>query len=135
MSTSAEQSSKLISRRRGRLGSRDRNGSSTPRFCRRRSSFPERSASFGAEPNAQVSFIDAAMPGMLPVINRPILCRAGESVTGLGLRAKNQLQLAVRPEEFISIPTCRPAIRFSQYKNPIVGEGEVLLDLPRRGRR
>jgi aspartyl-tRNA(Asn)/glutamyl-tRNA(Gln) amidotransferase subunit B len=90
--------------------------------------FSGASASFGAEPNAQVSFIDAAMPGMLPVINR--YCVEQAIRTGLGLRATiNRNSLFDRKNYFY--PDLPAGYQISQYKNPIVGEGEVLLDLPR----
>ena len=90
--------------------------------------FSGASASFGAEPNAQVSFVDAAMPGMLPVINR--YCVEQAIRTGLGLRAKiNRNSRFDRKNYFY--PDLPAGYQISQYKNPIVGEGEVLLDLPR----
>src|SRR3984957_18354626 len=90
--------------------------------------FSGASASFGAESNAQVSFVDAAMPGMLPVINR--YCVEQAIRTGLGLRAKiNRNSRFDRKNYFY--PDLPAGYQISQYKNPIVGEGEVLLDLPR----
>ncbi|HWY13903.1 MAG TPA: Asp-tRNA(Asn)/Glu-tRNA(Gln) amidotransferase subunit GatB [Rhizomicrobium sp.] len=90
--------------------------------------FSGASASFGAEPNAQVSFVDAAMPGMLPVINR--YCVEQAIRTGLGLRATiNRNSRFDRKNYFY--PDLPAGYQISQYKNPIVGEGEVLLDLPR----
>ena len=83
---------------------------------------------FGAEPNEQVSFVDAAMPGMLPVINR--YCVEQAVRTGLGLRAKiNPVSVFDRKNYFY--PDLPAGYQISQYKNPIVGEGEVLIDLPR----
>ncbi|HUO92327.1 MAG TPA: Asp-tRNA(Asn)/Glu-tRNA(Gln) amidotransferase subunit GatB [Rhizomicrobium sp.] len=82
---------------------------------------------FGAEPNAQVSFVDAAMPGMLPVINR--YCVEQAVRTGLGLRAAiNRVSVFDRKNYFY--PDLPAGYQISQYKNPIVGEGEVLIDLP-----
>ena len=82
---------------------------------------------FGAEPNEQVSFVDAAMPGMLPVINR--YCVEQAVRTGLGLRAKiNPVSVFDRKNYFY--PDLPAGYQISQYKNPIVGEGEVLIDLP-----
>ncbi|HKD21312.1 MAG TPA: Asp-tRNA(Asn)/Glu-tRNA(Gln) amidotransferase subunit GatB [Rhizomicrobium sp.] len=81
---------------------------------------------FGAEPNEQVSFVDAAMPGMLPVING--LCVEQAVRTGLGLRAKiNHVSVFDRKNYFY--PDLPAGYQISQYKNPIVGEGEVLIDL------
>src|ERR1700722_8924905 len=82
--------------------------------------FSGASASFGAEPNAQVSFVDAAMPGMLPVINR--YCVEQAIRTGLGLRAKiNRNSRFDRKNYFY--PDLPAGYQISQYKNPIVGEG------------
>jgi aspartyl-tRNA(Asn)/glutamyl-tRNA(Gln) amidotransferase subunit B len=82
---------------------------------------------FGAEPNTQVSFIDAAMPGMLPVINR--FCVEQAIRTGLGLKAQiNHVSVFDRKNYFY--PDLPAGYQISQYKQPIVGEGEVLLDLP-----
>jgi len=81
---------------------------------------------FGAEPNAQVSFVDAAMPGMLPVINA--YCVEQAVRTGLGLRAAiNRVSVFDRKNYFY--PDLPAGYQISQYKNPIVGEGEVLIDL------
>jgi aspartyl-tRNA(Asn)/glutamyl-tRNA(Gln) amidotransferase subunit B len=89
--------------------------------------FSGASTQFGAEPNSQVSFIDAAMPGMLPVINR--FCVEQAIRTGLGLKAQiNQVSVFDRKNYFY--PDLPAGYQISQYKNPIVGEGEVLLDLP-----
>ncbi len=90
--------------------------------------FSGASAIFGGEPNAHVSFIDAAMPGMLPVINR--FCVEQAIRTGLGLKARiNHVSLFDRKNYFY--PDLPAGYQISQYKNPIVGEGEVLLDLPK----
>src|SRR3984957_561781 len=90
--------------------------------------FSGASASFGAESNSQVSFVDAAMPGMLPVINR--YCVEQAIRTGLGLKAAiNRNSRFDRKNYFY--PDLPAGYQISQYKNPIVGEGEVLLDLPR----
>src|ERR1700722_310568 len=89
--------------------------------------FSGASASFGAEPNAQVSFVDAAMPGMLPVINK--YCVEQAVRTGLGLRAQiNRVSVFDRKNYFY--PDQPAGYQISQYKNPIVGEGEVIIDLP-----
>ncbi|HWA90771.1 MAG TPA: Asp-tRNA(Asn)/Glu-tRNA(Gln) amidotransferase subunit GatB [Rhizomicrobium sp.] len=81
---------------------------------------------FGAEPNSQVSFIDAGMPGMLPVINRKCVEQAVR--TGLGLRAQiNHRSIFDRKNYFY--PDLPTGYQISQYKSPIVGEGEVMIDL------
>ncbi len=82
---------------------------------------------FGAAPNAHVSLIDAAMPGMLPVINETCVRQAVR--TGLGLRAKiNRHSVFDRKNYFY--PDLPPGYQISQYKQPIVGEGTVTIDLP-----
>ncbi len=89
--------------------------------------FSGASAEFGAEPNAHVSFVDAAMPGMLPVINR--YCVEQAVRTGLGLKAKiNHSSIFDRKNYFY--PDLPAGYQISQYKSPIVGEGEVIVDLP-----
>ena len=82
---------------------------------------------FGADPNSQVSFVDAAMPGMLPVINR--FCVEQAVRTGLGLKAQINLKSVFDRKNYFyaDLPA---GYQISQYKNPIVGEGEVLIDLP-----
>ncbi len=82
---------------------------------------------FGAGPNTQVSFIDAGMPGMLPVINE--VCVQQAVRTGLGLKAKiNNLSVFARKNYFYAdLPQ---GYQISQYELPIVGEGEVVLDMP-----
>ena len=82
---------------------------------------------FGAEPNSQVSLIDSAFPGMLPVINKECINQAIR--TGLGLNAKiNNYSVFDRKNYFYAdLPQ---GYQISQYKNPIVGEGKVLLDMP-----
>ncbi|MGN6517311.1 MAG: Asp-tRNA(Asn)/Glu-tRNA(Gln) amidotransferase subunit GatB [Rhizomicrobium sp.] len=88
--------------------------------------FSGASTAFGAEPNSQVSFVDAAMPGMLPVINR--FCVEQAVKTGLGLKAKiNNVSVFDRKNYFY--PDLPQGYQISQYKNPIVGEGEILLDM------
>jgi len=88
--------------------------------------FSGASTAFGAEPNTQVSFVDAAMPGMLPVINRKCVEQAVR--TGLGLKAKINL-VSVFDRKNYFYPDLPAGYQISQYKNPIVGEGEVLIDL------
>ncbi|MGF1454249.1 MAG: Asp-tRNA(Asn)/Glu-tRNA(Gln) amidotransferase subunit GatB [Alphaproteobacteria bacterium] len=81
---------------------------------------------FGAEPNSQVSLVDAAMPGMLPVINDYCIEQAVR--TGLGLRAQiNPYSVFDRKNYFY--PDLPQGYQISQYKNPIVGEGVVEVDL------
>ena len=82
---------------------------------------------FGAEPNEHVSLIDSAFPGMLPVINEECVKQAVR--TGLGLNAKiNNYSVFDRKNYFYAdLPQ---GYQISQYKNPIVGEGKVLLDMP-----
>jgi aspartyl-tRNA(Asn)/glutamyl-tRNA(Gln) amidotransferase subunit B len=82
---------------------------------------------FGAGPNTQVSFVDAAMPGMLPVING--FCVEQAVRTGLGLRAKiNRTSVFARKNYFYAdLPQ---GYQISQYDQPIVGEGTIVLDMP-----
>src|ERR1700742_3293484 len=89
--------------------------------------FSGASTEFGAEQNSHVSFVDAAMPGMLPVINRKCVEQAIR--TGLGLKAKiNNVSVFDRKNYFY--PDLPAGYQISQYKQPIVGEGEVTIDLP-----
>ncbi len=89
--------------------------------------FSGASAEYGAEPNAHVSFVDAAMPGMLPVINR--YCVEQAVRTGLGLKAKiNKRSTFDRKNYFY--PDLPAGYQISQYKQPIVGEGVVIVDMP-----
>ncbi|MBA1338363.1 MAG: aspartyl-tRNA(Asn)/glutamyl-tRNA(Gln) amidotransferase subunit B [Pelagibacterales bacterium] len=89
--------------------------------------FSGASTKFGAEPNTQVSLVDSAFPGMLPVINE--FCVQQAIKTGLGLNAKiNSYSVFDRKNYFYAdLPQ---GYQISQYKNPIVGEGEITLDLP-----
>ena len=88
--------------------------------------FSGSSTLFGAPPNANVSFVDAAMPGMLPVINEECVRQAVR--TGLGLKAQiNKRSLFDRKNYFY--PDLPQGYQISQFKDPIVGEGEVLLDI------
>ena len=82
---------------------------------------------FGAEPNTQVSLVDAAFPGMLPVINK--FCVKQAIKTGIGLNAKiNNKSIFDRKNYFYAdLPQ---GYQISQYKYPIVGEGSVTLDMP-----
>ncbi len=82
---------------------------------------------FGAEPNSQVSLVDAAMPGMLPVINRHCVDQAIR--TGLGLNAEiNRVSVFDRKNYYY--PDLPQGYQISQYKQPIVGRGVVVIDLP-----
>ena len=89
--------------------------------------FSSSSTKFGAEPNTQVSLVDAAFPGMLPVINE--FCVKQAIKTGIGLKAKiNNKSVFDRKNYFYAdLPQ---GYQISQYKYPIVGEGKVLLDMP-----
>jgi aspartyl-tRNA(Asn)/glutamyl-tRNA(Gln) amidotransferase subunit B len=88
--------------------------------------FSGASAEFGGEPNSHVSLVDAAMPGMLPVINEE--CVAQAIRTGLGLKAKiNHRSVFDRKNYFY--PDLPQGYQISQYKHPIVGEGAVIVDL------
>jgi aspartyl-tRNA(Asn)/glutamyl-tRNA(Gln) amidotransferase subunit B len=89
--------------------------------------FSGASTAFGGEPNAHVSLVDAAMPGMLPVINRRCVEQAVK--TGLGLKAKiNHKSVFDRKNYFY--PDLPQGYQISQYKSPVVGEGQVLVDMP-----
>ena len=88
--------------------------------------FSGASAEFGGEPNDHVSLVDAAMPGMLPVINE--YCVEQAVRTGLGLKAKiNNYSIFDRKNYFY--PDLPQGYQISQYKQPIVGEGVVTIDL------
>ena len=82
---------------------------------------------FGAEQNTQVSFVDAAMPGMLPVPNKKCIEQAVR--TGLGLNAKiNKTSIFARKNYFYAdLPQ---GYQISQFEDPIVGEGKIEIDLP-----
>ena len=89
--------------------------------------FSGASTMFGGEPNAHVSLVDAAMPGMLPVINAECVRHAVR--TGLGLKARiNERSVFDRKNYFY--PDLPQGYQISQYKSPIVGEGEVVVDMP-----
>jgi aspartyl-tRNA(Asn)/glutamyl-tRNA(Gln) amidotransferase subunit B len=88
--------------------------------------FSGASTEFGAQPNSQVSLVDAAMPGMLPVINR--FCVEQAVKTGLGLKAKINLHSVFDRKNYF-YPDLPPGYQISQYKQPIVGEGELLVDI------
>ena len=89
--------------------------------------FSGASTAFGGAPNDHVSLVDAAMPGMLPVINR--FCIEQAVRTGLGLKAQiNKVSVFDRKNYFY--PDLPQGYQISQFKHPIVGEGEVQVDLP-----
>src|SRR5438105_11170313 len=88
--------------------------------------FSGASTEFGGEPNTHVSLVDAAMPGMLPVINQECVRQALR--TGLGLNAQiNRRSVFDRKNYFY--PDSPQGYQISQYKSPIVGEGEVTVEL------
>jgi aspartyl-tRNA(Asn)/glutamyl-tRNA(Gln) amidotransferase subunit B len=89
--------------------------------------FSGASTAFGGEPNSHVSLVDAAMPGMLPVINAECVRQAVR--TGLGLKAQINLKSVFDRKNYF-YPDLPPGYQISQYKSPIVGEGEVLVDMP-----
>jgi aspartyl-tRNA(Asn)/glutamyl-tRNA(Gln) amidotransferase subunit B len=88
--------------------------------------FSGASTEFGGEPNSHVSLVDAAMPGMLPVINEACVRQAVR--TGLGLKAQINLRSVFDRKNYF-YPDLPQGYQISQYKQPIVGEGEVILDL------
>ena len=87
--------------------------------------FSGASTAFGAEPNTNVSLVDAAMPGMLPVINE--FCIEQAVRTGLGLKAKINLRSVFDRKNYF-YPDLPQGYQISQYQHPLVGEGEVLVD-------
>jgi aspartyl-tRNA(Asn)/glutamyl-tRNA(Gln) amidotransferase subunit B len=88
--------------------------------------FSGASTEFGGEPNSHVSLVDAAMPGMLPVINEECVKQAVR--TGLGLNAKINLRSVFDRKNYF-YPDLPQGYQISQYKSPIVGEGEVMVEL------
>ncbi|WP_295079341.1 Asp-tRNA(Asn)/Glu-tRNA(Gln) amidotransferase subunit GatB [Tabrizicola sp.] len=88
--------------------------------------FSGASTTFGAEPNSNVAFVDAAMPGMLPVINE--FCVEQAVRTGLGLKAQINLTSAFDRKNYF-YPDLPQGYQISQLYHPIVGEGEVLVEL------
>lgn len=89
--------------------------------------FSGSSTEFGAEPNTQVSFVDAAMPGMLPVLNKK--CVEYAVKTGLGLNAQINLHSAFDRKNYF-YPDLPQGYQISQFKYPIVGKGEVPVEMP-----
>nr|MCU0908789.1 Asp-tRNA(Asn)/Glu-tRNA(Gln) amidotransferase subunit GatB [Paracoccaceae bacterium] len=88
--------------------------------------FSGASTAFGSEPNANVSFVDAAMPGMLPVLNE--FCVEQAVRTGLGLKAAINLFSAFDRKNYF-YPDLPQGYQISQLYHPIVGEGEVIVDM------
>ncbi len=89
--------------------------------------FSGASTEFGNDPNANVSLVDAAMPGMLPVINEE--CVAQAIRTGLGLKAQINLKSVFDRKNYF-YPDLPQGYQISQFKQPIVGEGIIILDMP-----
>ena len=89
--------------------------------------FSGAATAFGAEPNSQVSFVDAAFPGMLPVINEHCIEQAVR--TGLGLKAQINLHSVFDRKNYFYADLPQ-GYQISQYLQPIVGKGEIVLDLP-----
>ena len=87
--------------------------------------FSGASTAFGGEPNSHVSLVDAAMPGMLPVIN--VFCVQQAVRTGLGLNAQINLRSVFDRKNYF-YPDLPQGYQISQYKSPIVGEGEVVVE-------
>ncbi|MGH6847787.1 MAG: Asp-tRNA(Asn)/Glu-tRNA(Gln) amidotransferase subunit GatB, partial [Methylocella sp.] len=88
--------------------------------------FSGASTEFGNAPNSNVSLVDAAMPGMLPVINEECVAQAVR--TGLGLKAKINLRSVFDRKNYF-YPDLPQGYQISQYKSPIVGEGAVAVDV------
>ncbi|GAB4234509.1 MAG: Asp-tRNA(Asn)/Glu-tRNA(Gln) amidotransferase subunit GatB [Methyloligellaceae bacterium] len=88
--------------------------------------FSGASTAFGGEPNSQVSLVDAAMPGMLPVLNEECVAQAVR--TGLGLNAKINLESVFDRKNYF-YPDLPQGYQISQFSKPIVGEGAVVVDL------
>ena len=88
--------------------------------------FSGASITFGAEPNTQVSFVDAAMPGMLPVIND--FCVEQAVRTGLGLKAQINMRSVFDRKNYF-YPDLPQGYQISQYTQPVVGKGEIVIDL------
>jgi aspartyl-tRNA(Asn)/glutamyl-tRNA(Gln) amidotransferase subunit B len=94
--------------------------------------FSGSSTAFGAEPNSHVSLVDAAMPGMLPVINEECIAQAVR--TGLGLNAAINLKSVFDRKNYF-YPDLPQGYQISQYKQPVVGEGEVEIDVDGAAKR
>ena len=94
--------------------------------------FSGSSTAFGAEPNSHVSLVDAAMPGMLPVINEECIAQAVR--TGLGLKAAVNLKSVFDRKNYF-YPDLPQGYQISQYKQPIIGEGEIEIDVDGEAKR
>ncbi|GLS19005.1 aspartyl/glutamyl-tRNA(Asn/Gln) amidotransferase subunit B [Labrys miyagiensis] len=92
--------------------------------------FSGASTKFGGDPNSHVSLVDAAMPGMLPVINEECVRQAIR--TGLGLKAQVNLKSVFDRKNYF-YPDLPQGYQISQYKQPIVGEGTVIVEVPETG--
>ena len=88
--------------------------------------FSASSTGFGGQPNSHVSLVDAAMPGMLPVINQECIAQAVR--TGLGLKAQINLKSVFDRKNYF-YPDLPQGYQISQYKQPIVGEGVIEIDV------
>lgn len=88
--------------------------------------FSGASTEFGAEPNTQVSLVDAAMPGMLPVINEFAVEQAVR--TGLGLNAQINLSSVFDRKNYF-YPDLPQGYQISQFTKPVVGQGKIIIDL------
>src|SRR5256884_5803186 len=88
--------------------------------------FSGASTEFGGAPTSHVSLVDAAMPGMLPVINEECVRQAIR--TGLGLKAQINLKSVFDRKNYF-YPDLPQGYQISQYKSPVVGQGEVVVDL------
>lgn len=89
--------------------------------------FSGASTEFGKDPNDNVSLVDAAMPGMLPVINEECVRQAIR--TGLGMKAEINLKSVFDRKNYF-YPDLPQGYQISQFKQPIVGEGKIILDMP-----
>src|SRR6188768_1670471 len=89
--------------------------------------FSGASTEFGGDPNSHVSLVDAAMPGMLPVINAECVRQAVR--TGLGLKARINLKSVFDRKNYF-YPDLPQGYQISQFSRPIVGKGTIILDLP-----
>src|SRR6187455_2267441 len=94
--------------------------------------FSGASTEFGGAPNDHVSLVDAAMPGMLPVINKECIAQAIR--TGLGLKAQINLKSVFDRKNYF-YPDLPQGYQISQYKQPIVGEGEIEIDVDGAAKR
>src|ERR1700723_4006689 len=89
--------------------------------------FSSAAPEFGGEPNSHVSLVDAAMPGMLPVINEECVRQAVR--TGLGLKAQINLRSVFDRKNYF-YPDLPQGYQISQYLDPIVGKGILIIDMP-----